>query len=101
MCLAAGNPVLGSLNDTLVAFAAGFLIIGLGFTLFLRGAPAVPAVGQAVLAQTETVFGPLWPWLVFGETPARSTLIGGAIILSAVVAMTYAGAAAPTPNMSN
>jgi drug/metabolite transporter (DMT)-like permease len=101
MCVAAGNPIVGSLNDMLVAFAAGFLIIGLGFTLFLRGAPAVPAVGQAVLAQTETVFGPLWPWLVFGETPARSTLIGGAIILSAVVAMTYAGAAAPPPNMSN
>jgi drug/metabolite transporter (DMT)-like permease len=101
MCVAAGNPVVGTLGDTLVSFAAGFLIMGLGFTLFLRGAPAVPAVGQAVLAQTETVFGPLWPWLVFGETPARSTLIGGVIILSAVVAMTYSGAAAPTPNVSN
>jgi drug/metabolite transporter (DMT)-like permease len=90
-----------SFSDTIVGFAAGFLIMGLGFTLFLRGAPAVPAVGQAVLAQTETVFGPLWPWLVFGETPARSTLIGGIVILSAVVAMTYAGGAAPPPNVSN
>ena len=58
--------------------------MGLGFALFLRGAPHVrPA--QTVLAQTETIFGPIWVWLAFGETPASATLIGGAIILAAVV----------------
>ena len=52
--------------------------MGLGFALFLRGAPHVPAAGQTVLAQTETIFGPIWVWLAFGETPAVTTLIGGA-----------------------
>ena len=62
--------------------------------LFLRGAPAVPAVGQTMLAQTETIFGPIWVWLLFGETPSATTLIGGAAILAAVVAMALAGAGA-------
>jgi hypothetical protein len=40
-----------------------------------------------VLAQTETIFGPVWVWLVFGEQPAAPTLIGGAVIFVAVVSM--------------
>jgi len=34
---------------------------------------------------------------LFGETPAAATLLGGAVILAAVVAMAFAGAGrAPT-----
>jgi len=87
--------------ETFAAFAAGFVLMGFGFALFLRGAPAVPAVGQTLLAQTETIFGPVWVWLAFGETPAAATLVGGAIILAAVVAMALSGAGAPAPNVSN
>ncbi len=87
--------------EALYAFAAGFLLMGLGFTLFLRGAPSVPAVGQTLLAQTETIFGPVWVWLAFGETPSAATLVGGAVIFAAVVAMALSGAAAPAPNVSN
>jgi len=61
-------------------------------------APAVPAAGQTVLAQTETIFGPIWVWLAFGETPAATTLIGGVIIFVAVISMAAAGAGAPMPN---
>jgi drug/metabolite transporter (DMT)-like permease len=87
MCIATGSTLLLTPNETLVAFASGFVLIGGGFALYLRGAPWVPAVGQTVLAQTETVFGPIWVWLAFGEAPASTTLIGGAIILIAVLAM--------------
>jgi drug/metabolite transporter, DME family len=87
VCLAKGVTLLPSPSGVLAAFAAGFLVMGLGFALFLRGAPHVPAAAQTVLAQTETIFGPIWVWLAFGETPAAATLIGGAIILAAVVSM--------------
>ena len=92
VCLADGITLAPPPLQTLSAFAAGFLLIGLGFTLFLRGAPKVPAVGQTMLAQTETIFGPVWVWLLFGETPAATTLLGGAVILAAVAAMALAGA---------
>jgi drug/metabolite transporter (DMT)-like permease len=87
--------------EALCAFAAGFVLIGLGFALFLRGAPTVPAVGQTLLAQTETIFGPVWVWLAFGETPAATTLVGGAVIFAAVLAMALSGVVAPAPNVSN
>jgi drug/metabolite transporter (DMT)-like permease len=101
VALAEGATLTPPPLETLSAFAAGFVLMGLGFTLFLRGAPSVPAVGQTLLAQTETIFGPVWVWLAFGETPTASTLVGGAVIVVAVVSMALSGAAAPAPNVSN
>ena len=97
VCLAQGVSLIASPFEILAAFGAGFLVMGLGFVLFLRGAPHVPAAGQTVLAQTETIFGPLWVWLAFSETPAAATLVGGAIILAAVISMAAAGASPPLP----
>jgi len=34
----------------------------------------------------QTPLGALWVWLAFSENPASATLIGGAIVLAAVVA---------------
>lgn len=33
----------------------------------------------------EVVAAPVWDWLAFGETPAIFTLVGGAVVLAAVV----------------
>ena len=33
----------------------------------------------------ETVLGPLWVWLVMGEEPSVNALIGGAIVITALV----------------
>ena len=101
VCLSTGATLAPSPGETLAAFVAGFLLMGLGFTAFLRGAPQVPAVGQTVLAQTETVFGPLWVWLAFNEAPSTATLIGGAVILVAVVAMALGGAPPLGANATN
>ena len=95
VCLGDGVALAPPPLEALSGFSAGFLLMGLGFALFLRGAPSVPAVGQTMLAQTETIFGPVWVWLLFGETPAAATLIGGLVILAAVVAMALAGGAPP------
>lgn len=101
VALGEGATLTPPLLETLCAFFAGFVLMGLGFALFLRGAPFVPAVGQTLLAQTETIFGPVWVWLAFAETPAAATLVGGTVIFAAVVAMALSGAGAPAPNVSN
>jgi drug/metabolite transporter, DME family len=95
VCVVNGVTLFPPPLETLAAFAGGFLAMGIGFAFFLRGAPHVPAAGQTVLAQSETVFGPIWVWLAFGETPAAATLTGGAIILGAVISMAAAGAGSP------
>ncbi len=101
VCLFSSATLVPPLTETLIAFAGGFFLMGAGFVLFMRGAPRVPAVGQTILAQTETVFGPLWVWLAFGETPAPATLVGGAVILAAAIIMTLNGAPPPSPNATN
>ena len=87
--------------EMLAAFVSGLLAMGVGFAFFLRGAPHVPAAGQTVLVQTETIFGPIWVWLAFDETPAVATLIGGVVIFVAVVSMALAGVSPATPKAAN
>jgi DME family drug/metabolite transporter len=77
--------------EALAGFVSGCVFMALGFALFVRGAPHIPAAGQAVLAQTETIFGPIWVWLLFAEAPLGTTLAGGAVVLVAVTAMAVAG----------
>jgi hypothetical protein len=48
------------------------------------------------VALLETVLGPLWVWLAVGETPSTAGLLGGAVVLGALVANTLLhGLAAP------
>jgi drug/metabolite transporter (DMT)-like permease len=39
----------------------------------------------ALLGLLEVVLGPLWAWLGAGEDIGRATLVGGAIVLAALV----------------
>jgi drug/metabolite transporter (DMT)-like permease len=34
---------------------------------------------------TEAVFGPIWAWLFINEIPPMSVIIGGCIIISAIL----------------
>jgi drug/metabolite transporter (DMT)-like permease len=44
----------------------------------------------------ETVLGPLWVWLVLNERPGSGTLVGGALILGALLANTLIDLVAST-----
>ncbi|MGM4909062.1 DMT family transporter [Rhizobium sp. 768_B6_N1_8] len=45
---------------------------------------SAPEVGMFYLL--ETVLAPIWVWLIFAETPATMTLVGGAILVAAIAA---------------
>ena len=63
-------------------------IVGLGLILFSMGAKFIPAAELALLSMMEVVGGVLWVYLpVFGihEVPSALTVIGGIILLSAIV----------------
>src|SRR5262247_3587132 len=70
----------------LAAFGVGNY--GAGFLLFMAGARLIPAAQSALIGMLETVLGPLWVWLVLDERPSAATLIGGALILAALLANT-------------
>lgn len=84
MALRAGS-VLPSSHDILLACIAGGVILGIGLPLFTLGHRHVPAAEVMLLLLVEVVLSPIWVWLWANERPTNSTLLGGAIILSAVV----------------
>ncbi len=77
--LTVSGPDLGWL------FAFGALNLGLGMALFVTGARLVPAANSALFGTLETVLGPFWVWLVHGEKVSVMTLIGGAVVLAAIL----------------
>ena len=86
-----GVGFLVPLNDILVSMALGIVQLGAGLILYTLGAKAVPAVELALLSMTEVVLGPIWTWLLMGETAGVFTLIGGGVLLSAIAANALTG----------
>jgi drug/metabolite transporter, DME family len=81
---------------TLSAIMGGALITG-GMMLFTAGSRTVPSAELALLALTEVVLGPLWVWLAYAEVPHAETLLGGALVLAAVVGRALSGMRRTTP----
>jgi drug/metabolite transporter (DMT)-like permease len=59
---------------------------GLGMLLLALGTPLVSAARGALIGALQTPLGTLWVWLAFAERPAEATLVGGAVVLAAVLA---------------
>lgn len=74
-----------SLHDLLLSIGLGSVQIGLGFILITLGSRSVPSAQVPLLGLAETALSPLWVWLVVSEIPATNTLLGGAIVLIAVI----------------
>lgn len=74
-----------SAQDFVWLFAFGALNLGLGMALFVTGARLIPAANSALFGTFETVAGPVWVWLVHGETVSAMTLLGGVIVLVALL----------------
>jgi drug/metabolite transporter (DMT)-like permease len=72
-------------DDVLALGALGAGQIGLGLVFLTIGARLIPAAQVALITLLEVVLGPLWVWLSIGEEPTAATLVGGAVVVVAVV----------------
>lgn len=70
----------------LVLFGVGQM--GIGLILFTGGVRLVPAAEAGLMSILEAILSPLWVWLALTETPSADTLLGGAIVLGAIVVHT-------------
>src|SRR5579884_438570 len=75
---------VGALDLGLLA-TLGICQIGLGFVFLTIGGRLIPAGEVALITLLEIVLGPLWVWLVLSERPSTATLVGGAVVLGAVL----------------
>ena len=74
-----------SVHDLFLSFLAGFFQIGFGFILITIGSRTTPAAVVGVLMLTEAVFGPIWAWVFINEIPPLSVIVGGGIIIFAIL----------------
>ena len=83
------NKIMISYHDIFLGFLAGFFQIGFGFIFITIGARTTPSAVVGVIMLSESVLGPLWAFLFVSERPSIFSLIGGAIILFAVLIQFY------------
>jgi drug/metabolite transporter (DMT)-like permease len=79
------SPGSASAHDVLLLALLGITQIGLGSIFLTIGARLIPAGEVALITLLEVVLGPLWVWLFVSERPSTATLVGGAIVLVAVL----------------
>ena len=78
-----------NLHDTLSVIYLGVVQIGVAYTLFTLGmARGIRSLDAGIVGYIEPVLNPVWVFLVIGEQPSKWALVGGAIIVGAVVAHT-------------
>ena len=83
------NKIMISPNDIFLGFLAGFFQVGFGFIFITIGARTTPSAMVGIIMLSESVLGPIWAFIFVSERPSMFGLIGGAIILSAVLLQFY------------
>ena len=79
------SKILISNQDIFLAFIAGFFQVGLGFILITIGARTTTSALVGIIMLTEAVLGPMWAWIFLQEKPPFVALIGGTIVILAVI----------------
>lgn len=75
-------------RDLVVLVLLGVGQMGLGLLLFTMGARLIVASEVALITLLEVVLGPFWAWVAVSETPAPLTVVGGAVVVVAVLLQT-------------
>ncbi|CAN7697204.1 DMT family transporter [Mesorhizobium sp. LjNodule214] len=64
----------------------GAVIMPISFFCLANGPKYISGPEVAMFYLLETVLAPVWVWMFFAETPSRNSLIGGVILITALVA---------------
>ena len=93
LCVHAGEPLSIQFNDYVISTTLGIFQMGMGLLLFTLGSRVLTAASLALLSLSEVFFAPLWVWIFLDETIKEHTLLGGGVLLLAIVWNIMAGPA--------
>ena len=79
-------PLQAGAHDLGLLAFLGVFQLAVPCLLAVRLARELPSHELALLGQAETLLGVLWAWLFAGEHPGSAALIGGSLVLAALVA---------------
>jgi drug/metabolite transporter, DME family len=78
-------------SDLGIILFLGVVQIGIAYTLFTRGVErGVRSLDAGLVGYVEPLSNPLWVYLFLGERPSMWAVLGGAVIIAAVVTHTAA-----------
>ncbi|MCP4621689.1 MAG: DMT family transporter [Bradyrhizobium sp.] len=75
-----------SAHDIGIFAMFGGLQVAMGLTLFVLGSRLLPSGEASLIATLETPLMVFWVWVAFAEVPAPRAMVGGALVIGAVVA---------------
>jgi drug/metabolite transporter (DMT)-like permease len=78
-------PLTATLHDLTVLCIMGWVQLGTGCLLMTIATRHLSAAEVGLLALLETTFGPIWVWLGIGERPTAIALVGGLIVIGALL----------------
>lgn len=86
-----GQPLLIPAPDLFWCVLMGIVTMSGGMVLYTFGSKVVPSAELALLSNTEVMLAPFWVWLLLGETASAGTVVGGAVLLAAILFNAYSG----------
>jgi drug/metabolite transporter (DMT)-like permease len=73
-----------------VSVIMGAVQVGLPLIFVTMAARYLAAAEVALLAMLEVILGPIWVWLALGERPTALALVGGVLVIGALLGNTLA-----------
>ena len=85
LALPLSMPLQLSVQSYAVLALMGMLQMPLALVLITSGTRYLPSPEVSLFILLETLFGPLWVWMLLDESISRATLTGGAIIVATLL----------------
>jgi drug/metabolite transporter (DMT)-like permease len=79
-------------SDLAMVSFLGVFQIAIPYALFSYGIQRIKAVEASIISMFEPVLNPIWVFLGYGEIPKLNAIIGGVIIISAILTKTLVSA---------
>jgi len=79
------DELIFSNHDIFMGFLLGVPQLAFGFICITIGSRSTPAVTVGLLMLLESICGTLWVWIFLDEVPPLSVILGGAIIIVAII----------------
>lgn len=87
-----GQPLVIPAMDLMWCVLMGAVTLSGGMILYTLGSRVVSSADLTLLSNTEILLAPVWVWLILGETASANTLIGGSVVLAAILFNAWSGA---------
>ena len=85
LCVQSGQTLTIQPTDFAISSGLGIFQMGMGLLLFTLGSTVLPAAKLTLLALSEVFFAPLWVWIFLDEAVRQQTLMGGSILVLAII----------------